>query len=113
VKKPKAITEESSKELIESWFVEAKKCANVGELKDFVGRLITDYSHDYGTIIHAMTAAAIASIQTLQASPQGGITGFQASCLFWEFTKRWGVFSEGPKRMEGRDPYRTCSGDEA
>jgi hypothetical protein len=98
VKKSKAITEADTK-IIEGWFSEAKKCANVGQVSDFIGRLITDYSHDYGTIVKAITAAALAGMYCVEHSPQGGITGFQASCVFWEFVQRWDVFSKGPKRM--------------
>ena len=81
-----------------AWMPEAKK-QTLETLPAFIKKLTEDYEHDYGTICHAIAAAAIGAAQAVQHSPQGGITGFQAGAVMWEIIKGWGVFGEGPKRM--------------
>lgn len=78
----KQITEESGEH--KAWKDEAKEIKNPEQLKVFVSHLIDDYDHDYGTIVHAMSAAMLAAYNVLNESDNGGITGFQASCLGWE-----------------------------
>ena len=52
---PEPITEETHKELIDSWFQSVE-----GEsIDDFINELNTKYAHDYGTICHAVAAEAI------------------------------------------------------
>lgn len=46
---------------------------------------------DYGTICLASAFAAAATAWAIQNSPQGGITGFQAGCIGWEFLSQWGA----------------------
>jgi hypothetical protein len=68
------------------------------ELAEFV-RGILAYRHDYGTICHAAAAAALAACWTVNADPtQGGITGFQAGAIMWEFIQRW-QHLDGPARL--------------
>ncbi len=69
------------------WFKEAEKCTleNVG---DFIKKLMTDYELDYGSVVHAITAGVGATISAMNNSEQGGITGFQASCLMWEILQK-------------------------
>ncbi len=90
------ITEEMG--IHEEWMVEAKQM-NMEKLPEFLRKLTEDYNHDYGTICHAMAAAAIAAAWAVERSDQGGITGFQAGCVMWEMIEGWGTFDEGPKRM--------------
>lgn len=54
---------------------------------------------DYGTICVAIGAIAAAAARAADRSEHGGITGFQASAVFWEFVEQWDVFGDGPKRM--------------
>lgn len=68
-----------------SWIKQKPK--NTTELKEFIDSLLNDYGHDYGTIIHAMVAAMMATMWTIDKSPQGGITGFQASAIWWELAE--------------------------
>jgi hypothetical protein len=90
---------EADKDIIEKWFVYAKEIDNHDELVDFLKALMTKYNHDYGTVIHAMTAGAIATIHVMNEDKyQGGITGFQASCMMWEFMKRFNHI-DGPARL--------------
>ena len=80
------ITEEMHLE--DEWFQQANK-QTIDTLPQFINHLMNDYSHDYGTICHAITAAAIAAAYAADATPQGGITGFQASFIMWDFIRHW------------------------
>lgn len=82
----KDITEEMK--VHEQWFTEAREMT-MDELPAFLNRLMDDYGHDYGTVIHALTAGAVATCWAMNKHEQGGITGFQAGCLMWEFIRRW------------------------
>lgn len=62
-------------------------------------RSIMGADHDYGTVCVAMGHIAAAAARAADRMPNGGITGFQAGAVFWEFVRAWGVFNEGPKRM--------------
>lgn len=83
---PQAITEEMG--VHKEWYQQAEKVTpeTIGE---FVRHLTEDYNHDYGTIVHACSAAAIAGAHAVNHSPTGGITGFQAGCIMWEFISKW------------------------
>lgn len=73
----------------EEWYKKSKNIS-IDEIESFAKSLLNDYRHDYGTIVHAFTAAAIGIIRAMDSSsPQGGITGFQAGCIMWEFIRRW------------------------
>ena len=84
----KKITEENDKEEIAGWFRDAKK-QTLDTLPAFHHHLMYDYKHDYGTVVHAIAAGAIASCYALNKTKQGGITGFQAGFLMWDFVKHW------------------------
>lgn len=84
----KVITEENNKADIEEWFQQAKK-QTLETLPEFIRHLMADYHHDYGTIVHAMTACAIATVWACDRTDQGGITGFQAGFLMWGFIRHW------------------------
>lgn len=82
---PQAITEEA-------------RAMTVEKLPEFIRKLTEDYQHDYGTICHAIAAAACGAARAVDRSPAGGITGFQAGCIMWEFMQHWnGV--KGPARL--------------
>lgn len=74
--------------LEKEWFEEAQK-QTLETLPQFINHLMTDYCHDYGTICHAIAASAIAAAYAADSTPQGGITGFQASFIMWDFIKQW------------------------
>ena len=80
------ITEEMK--IHEVWYKEAKDMTLEG-LPEFINHLMNDYGHDYGTICHAMTAGGIATMNAINKSDQGGITGFQAGAIMWEFIRNW------------------------
>ena len=66
-----------------------QKKQTVETLPEFIKKLIEDYVHDYGTICHAVAASAIAAANAVNHSPTGGITGFQAGAVMWEFITNW------------------------
>lgn len=70
------------------WFKQAQD-QTLDTLPQFINHLMNDYYHDYGTICHALSAIALAAIYAADKSPQGGITGFQASFIMWDFIKQW------------------------
>ncbi len=79
---------DESMHLEKEWFQEAKK-QTLDTLTQFIDHLMTDYQHDYGTICHAIAAAALAATYAADQSPQGGITGFQAGFIMWDFVRQW------------------------
>lgn len=58
-------------------------------LPEFLRHLTEDYEHDYGTICHSVAASAIAAAYAVNNHPKGGITGFQAGAVMWEFIRNW------------------------
>ena len=88
----KQITE-ADKDIIQSWY---KK--DIKSLDEFVKELNDEYSHDYGTICHALAAVAVQGARFMDRQSQGGITGFQAGAVMWEFIKNWMSLS-GPLRL--------------
>lgn len=89
---------EADKEIIASWYTDAKAVKSPKALASFVKRLAEDYDHDYGTIVEACAAAANAAIWAVNASPQGGITGFQAGCIMWRFIRHF-MSIDGPMKL--------------
>ena len=81
----------------EAWYKTAKEMT-LEKLPEFIRMLSQDYQHDYGTICHAITAGAIGAAWAVERGPSGGITGFQASCIMWEFIKQW-MHYDGPMRL--------------
>lgn len=82
----KNITEEMR--VHEDWYNEARNIT-IEKLPEFIKKLTTEYEHDYGTICHAIASSAIATCWAIDKSPQGGITGFQAGAIMWEFIRNW------------------------
>jgi hypothetical protein len=83
------ITEEMGLE--KEWYAEANKI-KLKDLEEFITKLIKQYNHDYGTIVKAMCAGMMATMSAMNKDEeQGGITGFQASCLMWELMKHFNL----------------------
>lgn len=91
----KRISEEDAdfKSVREEWAKRAKACHTTDDLKAFVDELLSN-TYDYGSVVHACFAAAMAGFNVIERSPQGGITGFQAGCLMWMFVRQFS--SHGP-----------------
>lgn len=98
----KPITEEEG--VHKEWMVAAKDMT-ADKLPEFIRHLTEDYLHDYGTICHAIAAAAVAAAYAVQKSPQGGITGFQAGAVTWEMLRGWnpGMIGECGARIVNYD----------
>lgn len=80
------ITEDQHLE--KEWFKEAHE-QTIKTLPKFIKHIMNDYEHDYGTICHAVSACALAAAWAAIHHPQGGITGFQAGFVMWDFIKQW------------------------
>jgi hypothetical protein len=80
------------KKIKKQWYDRAHK-ATIETLPALLMELTEKYRHDYGTICHAVSVAAIASAWAVCHSPQGGITGFQAGCIMWDFIREWNYSS--------------------
>lgn len=81
----KAITEEDN--VHQQWYVDAEK-QTMKTLPEFLNNLLSNYHHDYETIYHAISAGMMATMNAMNNSEQGGITGFQAGCVMWEVIKK-------------------------
>ena len=86
----KVITEEMNVQ--KEWFKEASE-QTPETLPEFMKKLATEYSHDYGTICHAIVAAAVGAAWAMNKSECGGITGFQAGAIMWGFIRQWNYSS--------------------
>lgn len=96
----KRLDEEKDKAILEVWKEEASNIETPDQLAAFVTKLTTEYEHDYGTICHAMHAAMKAAMRVVDKSPQGGITGFQASCIGWmQVSDLFMIRKEDPVRL--------------
>lgn len=80
------VTEEMRPE--KDWFGEAK-WQTLETLPAFINHIMGDYEHDYGTVCHAVAACALAAAYAADNSENGGITGFQASFVMWDFIRQW------------------------
>lgn len=86
------VTEEMHPE--KEWFEQAGK-QTLKTLPDFINHVMNDYCHDYGTVCHAVAACAIAAAWAAnnESGSGGGITGFQAGFVMWDFIKQWNYSS--------------------
>lgn len=84
--------------LQDAWYKTAKDMT-LEKLPEFIHTIVNTYQHDYGTICHAITAAALGTAHAINHSPQGGITGFQASAVMWQFIKLWTGDTDVPLRL--------------
>lgn len=71
----------------EKWFKRAKKIKDYDEFVDFAKELFENTEHDYNTTCHAIAAICIAA--GWLGSNKLNITGFQASCIMWDFITQW------------------------
>lgn len=55
---------------------------------DFVKHAMCDYQHGYGSVCVAVAACALAGVYAANSLPQGGITGFQAGFIMFEFARQ-------------------------
>jgi len=90
----RAIKEEDG--VHKAWYAEARKVRTIWQFVRFHDRLMNAYSHDYGTVVHAVAAISLAGACLANSNRyQGGITGFQAGAVMWQWLEGWGT---GPRR---------------
>ena len=70
-------------------------------LFEFMERVMDGYTHDYGTVCHAIAACAVAAAWAANRmdGSQGGITGFQSGAVMWEFIGHWSIDFDGPAKL--------------
>jgi hypothetical protein len=80
----------TEQELRDKWQKEARACATKEDLIKLFDE-IAAHKHDYGSIVVGCGAIALAAAHTMNRAPTcgGGITGFQAGCVMWEFVCSW------------------------
>jgi hypothetical protein len=89
--------DDALKALRASWYAEARK-QTLKRLPAFLEKL-AGHKHDYNTICYACGAAAVAATWAIERSPSGGITGFQAGAIMWEFITEWMGEQDKPLRL--------------
>ena len=72
---------------IKEWH-ERAKTITLEALPDFLKEL-SEYPHTYNSIVSAIGAGAVATCWAMNNTENGGITGFQASCVMWDFVQNW------------------------
>lgn len=72
------------------WFELAKKQSSES-LTEFILQIMNGYDHDYETVVHAIAACALAAAWAANGTngAKGGITGFQANAIMWDFITEW------------------------
>lgn len=76
------ITEEDN--LQEEWYKIAESTTDLSQLVTFIGHLMDDYEHDYGTYVHAVAASALATVYATGKE----LSGFQAGCVMWQIIRK-------------------------
>lgn len=80
------------------WYEEAVRVTTKESLVEFVDRLMNKYSHDMNTIVHAMVAGSLATINTMNSMPDGRIGPAQCMKLLGSFVRHWARI-EGPAKI--------------
>ncbi len=80
-----------------AWPAEARAVRTIEEFVAFHDKIMNGYAHDYGTICHAIAAVSLAGACLADHDKvNGGITGYQAGAIMWEWLAGWGT---GPKKV--------------
>lgn len=95
----------TEKEYRDAVYAKAEKVKTAEDFAVLIAEMEQD-EFDYGRIVYACAAAAIAGFNVMNRTKNGGITGFQAGCLMWEMVRKFGMFSEGPLRIQDFDHLR-------
>lgn len=74
-------------ERYEKWYEEAKK-QTLETLPAFMKKIL-DEPQDYNSIVEAIAACAVGAAWAGDHHENGGITGFQGSCVMWRFVQHW------------------------
>ena len=60
---------------------------------------VNEWDHGYGSVIVGIWAVMLAAFNVMNRGPNGGITGFQASCLGWESIREFFSTGNHPVRL--------------
>lgn len=75
---------EKDESTIKEWYYLAET-ADMGNLQMLIRHIMNDYSHDYGSYVHAVAACSVATAWACGKE----LSGFQASCVGLEFLMHW------------------------
>lgn len=89
-KSDKPLVTENDKNIIDEWY-KAARFVTMDNLSEFINHVMNDYSHDYGSYVHAVAACSVATAWACGKQ----LSGFQASCVGLEFLMHWSY--EGTK----------------
>jgi hypothetical protein len=79
-----------------AWYDEARAVRTLADFNRFYKKVMDGYNHDYGTVVHALACVSLAgACLANRHKDNGGITGFQAGAVMWQWLEGWGT---GPKR---------------
>ena len=73
---------------VEAWMKLARE-QTPETLPDFLKDVHEAIPVSYGNAVHRLAISAIATTWAYNKSQAGGITGFQASCVMWEYIEFW------------------------
>lgn len=77
----------TEKEFREKYYDEVSK-QTLETLPKFIEKMLNE-KLGYGSVCCAVAASALAAAWAANRSPKGGITGFQACAVMWEFVRQW------------------------
>lgn len=90
--KAKAISvekeEEYTEQEVQRLFDKARE-QTVDTIADFIRDTMDGRNQTYSSVVTSITACAIAAAAAADKMPQGGITGFQAGYVMWQFIREW------------------------
>ncbi len=81
----------TEKEFRDKYYKKAKD-VTVETLPAFIKEMMAE-PHDYGSVCCAVAASALAAAWAANNCDHGGITGFQAGAVMWEFIRQWNFSS--------------------
>lgn len=85
-------------EVLKQFEERSKSIKSIKGLNKFI-KEIMDAPQDYGSICTTMALIGTTAIRVADNKPKGGITGFQAGAVVWEFIRLMDVFGKGPKKI--------------
>lgn len=80
-------------ERYEKWYKEAKE-QTLETFPAFMKKIL-DEPQTYDSIVEAIAACAVGAAWAADHHENGGITGFQGSCVMWRFIQHWMHMEEG------------------
>ncbi len=82
---PKEVSESNTRKVLYDKMADLK---TQDDLAKFMKEAM-EMPHGYGSVCVAIAACAVAAARVADRGPNGGITGFQAGAIMWEFMRGW------------------------